>query len=218
MKTQWAAVTTHWWSIRVPPHRCPYVFLFPRNIKSSTCQGHEPSSACSPPTIRDNGFRSPQLLFGTVETAAGKNKETRQITDDAQLFILRWQILQKVGDLFRSSRVQRIPYDVRHFPNQWYQNQQKQYRWKTIFEWNELKIAYMWNLDEGSALLTLSSVHAFFSWTAFNNFYLNWVQQQLIHAWRSSSWCLCLAGQIFLKTTAIWICSLHLFLFNDGIN
>ena len=92
MKTQWAAVTTHSLSIKVPPHRWANVFLSPRNIKSSTCQGHEPSLACSPPTIRDNRFRSPQMSFGCVETATGKHKITNRITNDTKMCSLNTQM------------------------------------------------------------------------------------------------------------------------------
>ena len=46
---QCAAVTTHWSATRVPPQKCP------RSLRRLTCQGHSPSKAASPPTIRRRG-------------------------------------------------------------------------------------------------------------------------------------------------------------------
>ena len=47
LSTQWAAVSTHWLLMRVPPQLC-----FPTSEWILTCQGQLPEGAPSPPTIR----------------------------------------------------------------------------------------------------------------------------------------------------------------------
>lgn len=58
---QWAAVTTHFFSIRDPPHTANLGFPPVTHLKY-TCQGNSPWLASLPPTIRDV-FPIPQLML-----------------------------------------------------------------------------------------------------------------------------------------------------------
>ena len=70
--TQWAAVTTHKGSTKVPPQNC----VRPRYVSSIACHGHEFTAASVPPTIRAwvNG-RDPQSPKWVRNPSTSNTKE-----------------------------------------------------------------------------------------------------------------------------------------------
>lgn len=112
-------------SLHIDGHRI--MFLSPGNINGSTCQGHKPRLACSPPTIRDNDFAAHRCHFRSVETAAEKNKETSGITDDAKIRSFNTQMTDFAECLrpMQIPRLQRMSFGVRNFTLQYLTNENK---------------------------------------------------------------------------------------------
>lgn len=88
-------------SLHIDGHRI--MFLSPGNINGSTCQGHKPRLACSPPTIRDNDFAAHRchLEVSRLQQRKIRKPVGLQMTPRYVLLILRWQILQNVWDRCR---------------------------------------------------------------------------------------------------------------------